>query len=33
MAIPCKGVQIIFGAILRSFAHIDYEYIEANIKE
>lgn len=33
MAIPCKGVQVIFEAILRSFAHIDYEYIEANIKE
>lgn len=33
MAVPCKGAQIIFEAILRSFANIDYEYIDANIKE
>lgn len=33
MAVPCKGAQIIFEAILRSFANIDYEYINANIKE
>ncbi len=33
MAVPCKGVQIIFEAIQRSFAGIDYEYIPANINE
>ncbi len=33
MAVPCKGAQIIFEAILRSFAGIPYEYIEPNINE
>lgn len=33
MAVPCRGAQIIFEAILKSFANIDYEYIDANIKE
>lgn len=33
MAVPCRGVQIIFEAILRSFAEIPYESIEPNIKE
>lgn len=32
MAVPCKGAQIIFEAILKSFAGIDYPYIDANIK-
>lgn len=32
MAVPCKGAQIIFEAILKSFAGIDYESTPANIK-
>ena len=33
MAVPCKGAQIIFEAILNSFAGIPYDSIEANIYE
>lgn len=33
MAVPCEGAKIIFEAILKTFAHIDYEYIEPSIKE
>ena len=33
MAVPCRGAQIIFEAILRSFAGIDYPSIDANIDE
>lgn len=33
MAVPCKGAQIIFEAILRTFAGIEYDYIEPNIYE
>lgn len=33
MAVPCRGAQIIFEAILRSFAGIEYPYTEANINE
>lgn len=33
MAVPCKGAKIIFEAILKSFAGIKYEYINANIDE
>lgn len=33
MAVPCKGAQIIFEAILKTFAHIEYDYVEASIKE
>lgn len=33
MAVPCKGAQIIFEAILRTFAGIEYESIDANIYE
>ncbi len=33
MAVPCRGAKIIFEAILKSFAGIDYEYIEPNINE
>ena len=33
MAVPCRGAQIIFEAILKSFAGIDYPSIEANIDE
>ncbi|WP_371375535.1 DNA cytosine methyltransferase [Sporomusa aerivorans] len=33
MAVPCRGAQIIFEAILRCFAGIGYPSIEANINE
>lgn len=33
MAVPCKGAQIIFEAILRTFAGIEYDKIEPNIYE
>lgn len=33
MAVPCEGAQIIFEAILNSFAGITYEWIESNINE
>lgn len=33
MAVPCKGAKIIFEAILKSFAGIEYPSIEANINE
>lgn len=33
MAVPCKGARIIFEAILKTFAGIPYEYMEANIEE
>ncbi len=33
MAVPCIGAKIIFEAILKSFAGIDYPSIEANINE
>ena len=33
MAVPCKGAQIIFEAILKSFAGIDYQSMPANINE
>ena len=33
MAVPCKGAKIIFEAILKSFAGIEYPYVEANIEE
>lgn len=33
MAVPCRGAQIIFEAILNSFANISYEYIASNIYE
>lgn len=31
MAVPCKGAKIIFEAILKSFANINYQYIAQNI--
>lgn len=31
MAVPCKGAQIIFEAILNTFAGISYDYIDATI--
>lgn len=33
MAVPCKGAKIIFEAILKTFAGIKYESVEANIEE
>ncbi len=33
MAVPCKGAQIIFEAILKTFAGIKYESIESSLKE
>lgn len=32
MAVPCEGAKIIFEAILKTFAGIDYDSIEPNIK-
>ncbi len=33
MAVPCKGAEIIFEAILKTFAGIEYESIEPSLKE
>ena len=33
MAVPCKGAQIIFEAILRTFAGIEYESMESSLKD
>lgn len=33
MAVPCQGAKIIFEAILKTFAGIPYEYMEANIED
>ena len=33
MAVPAKGAKIIFEAILKTFAGMPYEYVEASIKE
>ena len=33
MAVPCIGARIIFEAILKSFAGIDYESIDPNIND
>lgn len=33
MAVPCRGARIIFEAILKTFAGIPYESMEANIEE
>lgn len=33
MAVPCQGAKIIFEAILKTFAGIPYESMEANIEE
>ena len=33
MAVPSEGARIIFEAILKTFAGIDYEYVESNITE
>lgn len=33
MAVPCEGAKLIFEAILKTFAGIEYEYVEANIDD
>ena len=33
MAVPCKGAKIIFEAILKTFAEIDYESVKASVKD
>lgn len=33
MAVPCEGAKIIFEAILKSFAGINYDHVDANINE
>ncbi len=33
MAVPCQGAKIIFEAILRTFAGVDYPSIPANVEE
>lgn len=33
MAVPCRGAKIIFEAILKTFAGMPYEYMDANIDE
>lgn len=33
MAVPCKGAKIIFDAILKTFAGIEYESVEPSLKE
>jgi hypothetical protein len=31
MAVPVRGAEIVFEALFRSLAGLDYEYIEANM--
>lgn len=33
MAVPCRGAQIIFEAVLNSFAGVEYDYVSCNISE
>lgn len=33
MAVPCEGARVIFEAILKTFAGIDYPSMDANIEE
>lgn len=33
MAVPCRGAKIIFEAIMKTFAHISYDYQEPTLKE
>lgn len=33
MAVPAEGAKIIFEAVLKTFAGIPYDYVEANLKE
>lgn len=32
MAVPCQGARIIFEAVLKTFAGIEYDYVEPNIR-
>lgn len=32
MAVPCVGAKLIFEAVLKTFAGIDYESIEPNVE-
>lgn len=32
MAVPCQGAKIIFEAVLKTFAGIEYDYVEPNIR-
>lgn len=31
MAVPCRGAQIIFEAILKTFAEVEYDYVDATL--
>lgn len=33
MAVPCKGAKVIFEAILKTFANIEYPSVESNLQE
>jgi DNA (cytosine-5)-methyltransferase 1 len=33
MAVPAEGAKIIFEAILRTFAGIPYDHVEANLTD
>lgn len=33
MAVPCKGAKVIFEAVLKTFAGIEYPYIESNMQD
>lgn len=33
MAVPCKLSEIVVSAVLNSFAHIEYPWVEANLEE
>lgn len=33
MAVPCKGAKVIFEALLKTFAGIEYEYVKSSLKE
>lgn len=33
MAVPCQGARLIFEAILKTFAGIEYDYVEPNLND
>ncbi len=33
MAVPCKGAKVIFEAILKTFANVEYPSVESNLQE
>lgn len=33
MAVPCEGAKVIFEAVLKTFAGIKYDFVEANLSE